>query len=214
MVWGIACLGGIEDGSGVGPPLRNAYRTTGGHGQRKTEDIVANKAEHDRFLTLFERMVSHTDAWIERTPPEKLDWVPIETSAMRFGDRVSRVTIKGLIAHTVVGEVHWSQFLRDCPDGATMPLPAYQALADEFQKGDFRQVAHRAQAETLAAFRGYALDQLDRRVSWVGRSWTVMGFLWGIYAHRAFHLGNIDIYLRQAGVVAPEFFEFDPPQLA
>ena len=175
---------------------------------------MASKAEHDRFLTLFERLVSYTDAWIERTPPEKLDWVPIETSAMRFGDRVSRVTIQGLIAHTVVGEAYWAQFFRDCPDGATMPLPTYLALAEEFKKGDFRELARKSQAETLAAFRSYELQQLDKHVIWVGRTWTVMGFLWGAYAHRAFHLGNIDIYLRQADVVAPEFFEFNPPQMA
>lgn len=175
---------------------------------------MTSKAEHDRFLTLFERLVSHTDAWIERTPPEKLDWVPIETSAMRFGDRVSRVTIKGLIAHTVVAEAYWAQFFQDCPDGATMPLPTYLALAEEFNKGDFRELARKSQAETLAAFRSYEPRQLDKHVIWVGRTWTIMGFLWGAYAHRAFHLGNIDIYLRQADVVAPEFFDFNPSQMA
>ena len=49
---------------------------------------------------------------------------------------------------------------------------------------------------------------------WVGRTWSVMGFLWAAYAHRAFHIGNIDIYLRQADVVAPEFFEFNPAVMA
>ena len=39
-------------------------------------------------------------------------------------------------------------------------------------------------------------------------------FLWAAYAHRAFHIGNIDIYLRQADVVAPEFFEFNPATMA
>ena len=72
---------------------------------------MAANAEHERFLTLFQRMVDHTDAWIAKTPPDKLDWVPIQTSAMRFGDRVSRVTIKGLIAHIVVGEAHWAHSL-------------------------------------------------------------------------------------------------------
>ena len=32
-----------------------------------------------------------------------------------------------------------------------------------------------------------------------------MGLLWVTYAHRAFHLGNIDIYLRQSDIVVPEF---------
>jgi uncharacterized damage-inducible protein DinB len=175
---------------------------------------MARTAELDRFLILFRRLVDYTDAWIARTPPEKLDWVPIQTSAMRFGDRVTRVTIKGLIAHTVVGESHWAHFLGDCAEGAAMPMPSYSGLQAEFEQGDFRATAKRAQAENLELFGSYAPAQLEKHVTWVGRTWTVMGFLWGAYAHRAFHLGNIDIYLRQADVVAPEFFAFEPATMA
>jgi uncharacterized damage-inducible protein DinB len=175
---------------------------------------MAANAEHARFLTLFQRMVDHTDAWIAKTPADKLDWVPIQTDAMRFGDRVSRVTIKGLIAHIVVGEDHWAHALPGLADGATMPIPQYSALQEEFAKGDFQAIAHRTQKTIAAAFAGLSQSQLDKHVVWVGRRWTVMGFLWAAYAHRAFHIGNIDIYLRQAGVVAPEFFEFNPPEMA
>jgi len=175
---------------------------------------MAANAEHERFLTLFQRMVDHTDAWIQKTPADKLDWVPIQTSAMRFGDRVSRVTIKGLIAHIVVGEDHWAHSLPAIADGAVMPIPQYSALQDEFASGDFQAIAHRSQKTIVAAFAALTQEQLDRRVVWVGRTWTVMGFLWGAYAHRAFHIGNIDIYLRQADVVAPEFFEFNPVLMA
>jgi uncharacterized damage-inducible protein DinB len=170
--------------------------------------------EHDRFLTLFQRMVDHTDAWIAKTPPEKLDWVPIQTSAMRFGDRVSRVTIKGLVAHIVVGEAHWAHFLLDCEDGATMLPPSYSALAEEFEKGDFQALAHTTQARNMYAFAALSAAQLAKHVVWARRRWTVMGFLWGAYAHRAFHIGNMDIYLRQADVIAPEFFEFNPAIMA
>jgi uncharacterized damage-inducible protein DinB len=95
-----------------------------------------------------------------------------------------------------------------------MPIPQYSELAAEFEKGDFQEIAHRTQKKIAAAFAGLSAAQLDRRVVWVGRTWTVMGFLWGAYAHRAFHIGNIDIYLRQADVVAPEFFEFNPVLMA
>ena len=175
---------------------------------------MAAHAEHRRFLTLFQRMVDHTDAWVARTPEDKLDWVPIQTSAMRFGDRVSRVSIKSLIAHIVVGENHWAHSLPEIADGAVMQLPQYSALQDEIGKGDFRAIAHRAQKEIVEAFGAMNAAQLDKKVVWVGREWTVMGFLWGVYAHRSFHIGNIDTYLRQADVVAPEFFEFNPVQMA
>ena len=175
---------------------------------------MAANAEHERFLTLFQRMVDHTDAWIAKTPKDKLDWVPIQTSAMRFGDRVSRVTIAGLIAHIVVGEDHWAHSLPTVADGAVMPIPQYSAQQEEFAKGDFQEIARRTQKKIVASFAALTPAELEKKVVWAGRTWSVMGFLWGAYAHRAFHIGNIDIYLRQADVVAPEFFEFNPPLMA
>jgi uncharacterized damage-inducible protein DinB len=175
---------------------------------------MAANAEHERFLTLFQRMVDHTDAWIAKTPKDKPDWVPIQTSAMRFGDRVSRVTIAGLIAHIVVGEDHWAHSLPTVADGAVMPIPQYSALQEEFAQGDFQEIAHRTQKTIVSNFAALTPEQLEKKVVWVGRTWSVMGFLWAAYAHRAFHIGNIDIYLRQADVVAPEFFEFNPAVMA
>ena len=172
-------------------------------------------AEHERFLTLFQRLVDHTDAWIAKTPADKLDWVPIQTSAMRFGDRVARVTIKGLIAHIVVGEAFWSDFFLDCDDGVEMVPPSFSAVAKAFEDTqDFRMLAHRTQVENMSNLRGLSAAQLAKRVVWAKRQWTVMGFLWGAFAHRAFHIGNMDIYLRQADIVAPEFFEFNPANMA
>jgi uncharacterized damage-inducible protein DinB len=163
---------------------------------------MSANAEHERFLTLFQRMVDHTDAWIAKTPKDKLDWVPIQTSAMRFGERVSKVTIRGLIAHIVVGEAFWSMFLKDCADGAKMAPPPNFELANEFEKSsDFRVLAHKTQAQSMEGFRSFSALQLGKHIVWAERRWTVMGFLWGMYAHRAFHIGNIDIYLRQADVV-------------
>ncbi len=90
--------------------------------------------ELSRFLVLFDHLIGYTEAWLDRLDPAKLEWMPIENPSMRFGDRVGRITVKGL--------------------------------------------------------------------------------LWGMYAHRAFHVGNIDIYLRQSDVITPEFFEFTPLQMA
>ena len=66
----------------------------------------------------------------------------------------------------------------------------------------------------MATLDRYVPEFLEKRVSFVGREWSGMGLLWGMYAHRAFHVGNIDIYLRQSDVVGPEFFEFEPVMMA
>ena len=36
--------------------------------------------------------------------------------------------------------------------------------------------------------------------------WRLADYLWSLYSHRAFHVGNMDIYLRAAGVTPPVFY--------
>jgi uncharacterized damage-inducible protein DinB len=175
---------------------------------------LGTSAEHARFLTLYDRLVTHTSAWLSATPDDRVDWEPVKSDAMRFGDRVSRITIKGVIAHTVASEAHWARLLNEIGDGDTMPVPGASELSKQLGGPDFVSVVKSAEAQTLALLQGLSDTQLRKAVIWQDRTWTVMGFLWGIYAHRAFHVGNIDILLRQAGVVAPDFFRFQPLQMA
>jgi uncharacterized damage-inducible protein DinB len=175
---------------------------------------LVTSAEHERFLTLYDRLVTHTSAWLSATPDDRVDWEPIQSDTMRFGDRVSRITIKGVIAHTVASEAHWARLLNEIDDGDRMPVPGASELVRQLEGADFDSVAKTAEAQTLVLLRSLSESQLRKTVIWQDRTWTVMGFLWGIYAHRAFHVGNIDILLRQAGVLAPDFFRFQPLQMA
>ena len=171
-------------------------------------------AELSRFLVLFDRLVAYTEAWLDRLDPAKLEWMPIDTPSMRFGDRVGRITVKGLIVHTIVGERYWVQHIRSCPPGGEIAIPRDPETARRVSEGNFRAEARRLHAENLETLRTFTDTELAKPVKFVGRNWTGMGFLWGMYAHRAFHVGNIDIYLRQSDVIAPEFFQFTPMQMA
>jgi len=170
--------------------------------------------EFDRFLTLFDRLVHYSDRWIARTAPDKLDWAPIENASTRFGTRVARITIRSLLIHTVLAERNWIRRIREPGPGGEIPLPNDPAAAARFEGADLRSTALALHEENMAALRAYGPDDLTRNVHFVGRQWTGMGLLWGMYAHRAFHVGNIDTYLRQSDVEGPEFFEFDPIQMA
>lgn len=166
-------------------------------------------AERDRFLSLFDRLVESTDTWVEVTPADKLDWVPIRQPSVRFGERLSEVTSRNLYIHTIVGEHCWARSLAACDDGATIKPPLDMDLSAELADDD--DLVGRARAlhkENMALFASYSEEQLGKSIMFNGRSWTVAGLLWGIYAHRAFHLGNIDIHTRQAGVEPPDFFAF------
>lgn len=170
--------------------------------------------EFDRFLVLFDHLVEITNDWIARTPEDKLDWVPVDNKNVRFGDRVSLVTIKSLYIHTAVGEHHWIRNLRDCADGAVLPVPKDPDLSAQLSAGDFVARCGNMHRENMQILRDFDERQLKKSVSFVDRQWTVMGFLWAIQAHRAYHLGNIDIYLRQSDTAAPDFFHFHATEMA
>lgn len=170
--------------------------------------------EIDRFRVLFDRLVTVTNDWISQTPQDKLEWVPVDNPNVRFGDRVSRVTIKGLYVHVAVGEHHWLRDLKQCQDGAIISTPRNPDLTARLMCDDFVAEAmklHRGNMQTLDTFTD---DDLRKSICFSDCTWSAMGFLWAIYAHRAYHLGNIDIYLRQSGTRAPDFFNFHPTMMA
>lgn len=179
-------------------------------------DVPPARSELQRFLVLFDRLVTETDLWIRNTPPDRLDWLPIDTPHVRFGDRLTTVTIKSLYVHMAVAEHHWSRNLRDCAAGEEIPLPRGSAFGAELTAGDFVALARRSHEENLEILRDFSPEILAKPISFAGDGshWTVMGFLWGMYGHRAYHLGNLDIYLRQSDNETPDFFSFQPKAMA
>lgn len=166
------------------------------------------QAERDRFLTLFDRLAGSTAQMVEAMPAEKREAVPIESPSVRFGDRISRVTAKDLFIHTIVAEHCWARDLSNCGDSDVIALPRDAALMQDLAGTDYLTRAKSIHANNLAIFARLDEKQLAKSITFNGSGWTVMGLLWGIYSHRAFHLGNIDIYVRQFGTEPIDFFNF------
>ncbi len=169
-----------------------------------------SRSDFNRFVVLFDRLVQATDTWIEQTPKDKLDWFPVDNPNVRFGDRVTLVTIKSLYTHVTVEEHHRFNFLKDCEDGATVPMPKDPALTARLVNGDLVREAVVAHEQVMTTLRSFSDAQLQKTVHFSGHAWPMMEFLWVMYAHRAYHLGNIDIYLRQSDTLAPNFFSSIP----
>lgn len=170
--------------------------------------------EFERYLRLHRALYQATNQWVAQTPPDKLDWAPIDNPNVRFGDRVRVVTIRNLHIHVAVEEYVWVHFISQCEEGAVIPLPNRPDVVERLTNGDLvAEVArlHEASEQTL---RGLDDQALAKTVRFADRTWTVMGFLWAMYAHRAYHLGNIDMYLRQSDTPAPNFFRFEGEVMA
>lgn len=171
-------------------------------------------SEFERFLVLFEQLALFNEAWLDKMPPERFEWAPIENSSMKFGDRVSRITVKGLMVHVAVGECHWVEGIRANADGAVIPIPKDKPLEEALSAGDWRRNVRDSLQSNLAKLRGFGAHELEKTVIFADHTYTDMGLLWAMYAHRAFHLGNIDIYLRQTDTIAPDFFRFPSERMA
>jgi uncharacterized damage-inducible protein DinB len=170
--------------------------------------------ELNRFLVLFDRLVHFTRDGVAATPVDKLEWVPTEGDTVRFGTRLSNVTIRALCVHLFVGENKWARVLRDCEDGAVIDIPNDPALTATMEGEDFLDVAMKVHEETMGIFRAFSESDLRKSVSFANRKWSMMGFLWAIYGHHNYHHGNIDIYWRLSGCEAMDYFNFEPREMA
>ena len=176
----------------------------------------AAASEFERFVVLFDRLVEESGQWLRHVPAERLEWTPPTDRGVHFGSRLRHASIKTLLVHMGIAERFWIERLKDCSDGALLPLPrdmnAFHAALD----GDFLKNLTDLHTESMAILKTMSHDQLQVRVKFAGdgTEWTVMGFLWGLWGHRAYHLGNLDMLVRTLCGNAPDFFSFNQQEMA
>lgn len=170
--------------------------------------------ELERFLIMFDGLVTLANDWIVATPKDKLNWLPAEGPGVRFGDRLTHVTIKTLYGHLALAEYSWVHAIRDGDDGMVLSLDKDPDIAARLESDDFLAEAVKLHAQCMEVMGGYTESQLGKKVIHTERTYSAMGFLWAMYAHHAYHLGNIDIYLRLSGETAPDFFRFHRREMA
>ena len=166
--------------------------------------------ELDRFLHLHEGMTGMNRSWLDLAPPDRLDWEISDDAIHRFGDGTTPVTIRNLFIHVAVAEHIWIGALATPAENDQMPAPSNRELKDRLAKGDLIGEAAALHEETMSIVRGLTQADLDKHVISARRRWTGMEFLWAIHAHRAFHLGHLDLYLRLNDRATPEFFVYHP----
>lgn len=170
--------------------------------------------EFDRFLIMFDRMFDFVETYIIKTPEDKYEWIPIDGPGVSFGDRLENITIKGLYVHLTTSEDGFVRSIIDIEDGGEIPLPINEKLTNDVYDGDIIVMGREIHENCMALLRDLSAEQLAKTVWFQGGEYSVMGFLWALYAHYAYHLGNIDTYMRQGDMNPTAFFNFPSSKMA
>lgn len=170
--------------------------------------------EFDRFLIMFDRLFDFVETYIEKTPEDKYDWKPIDGPGVCFGNRLEDVTIKSLYIHLTTSEDGFIRSLIEVEDGAEIAIPVNKKLSKKLDQGDFIVLGRELHENAMTTLKDLGAESLSRIVWFQGCEYSVMGFLWALYGHYAYHLGNIDTYMRQGDMKPTAFFNFTNSQMA
>lgn len=162
--------------------------------------------ELNRFLDLYKNVAQATIAWVDAAPADVLDWIPDEEEGSRFIDGRGRLSIKTHFIHLVVGDHVQAPQLAECEAGAVLSI-FDKALAERLKaSSDLIGEADALHQADMAHLQSITDDQMEKTIFRGEHLWTVADYLWSIYSHRAFHIGNMDIYLRAAKIKPPAYY--------
>lgn len=165
--------------------------------------------EQERFISLFDQQIRHTFAYLERIPQNLWRGVPADAKTLSLGDRVNKITISALARHLLNAERHWITQLPILAAGATLTLPGKGDWLDSIGDGQAFIESYRANhSENLTRLAALSDDDVTKLLTFNGRRYTAIGFLWSLLGHHAYHLGQIDLLMRQQGVEPPEYMDW------
>ena len=157
-------------------------------------------SEFNRFLMMWERSMHRFGVIVSQVTEEAYRNIPVKSDANFLGKRVGEIMIDTLVRHLVVAERHWLRTVVSCEDGAEVPKPESIMANAELTH---ENAAAYYQQEIGAAFevlKTMAPEQLGKKLVWDNNTYTVMGFLWTVLSHHTYHLGQIDLLMRQHGI--------------
>ncbi len=166
--------------------------------------------EHERFLSLFRQEVLHTFDYLRAIDESQWQGVPADSSVLFLGERVQKITIASLARHLASAESQWIRALPGLPEGAPLPMPQPDpALAAVKTVPSFLALYEERHRQNMEHLRALTPRDLEKALVFAGRHYTGMGFLWSILGHHAYHLGQIDLLMRQQEVPAPEYMDWE-----
>lgn len=178
------------------------------------EDVTDNKLmtsspiiqEKHRFVALLNQLVENTFLYVDNLSDVVWNKVPIDTPVMFLGTRVNTINIAGLIRHLLLAESYWFDQLAHCKNGDIIPITENTAIIENINNGMPLIEAYKASHnEGIEKINSMTETDLNKNVFFVDRQYTVMGFLWMTYGHHAYHIGQLDLLLRQMNIEPPDY---------
>jgi uncharacterized damage-inducible protein DinB len=165
--------------------------------------------ELERFRLMFDHQFHHTFTFLEALDEEDWQHVPIDNDVMFLGSRVATINISNLLSHLLMTEADWFTKLKATHDLHDLDFHQDFSLVANLSGGkDLVARYRRSHNETISRLDALNADDLTKRIRFADRWLTGMGFLWFVFAHHSFHLGQIELLIRQCGHGAPEFLEW------
>ncbi len=156
--------------------------------------------EFNRFLMMWERSIHRFGVIVSQVTEEALRNIPVKSDANFLGNRVGEIMIDTLVRHLVVAERHWLRIVVDCEDGAEVPKPESIVANAELTHENAAEFYQQEIRAAFAELKKMTPQQLEKKLVWDNNTYTVMGFLWTVLSHHTYHLGQIDLLMRQNGI--------------
>lgn len=163
--------------------------------------------EFSRFLNMWGCSMHRFGKIINQSTESSYRNVPIKTTTNFLGDRVGEIMIDTLVRHLVVAERHWFKSLAKIEDGATIPKPEGIVANADLTYQNAAQFYIDEVGNAFKDLKNINIAQLEKKIKWSGNTFTVMGFLWAIFTHHTYHLGQIDLLLRQHEIYPLDIFD-------
>ena len=163
----------------------------------------------NRFLNIHKQLYLQTLELLKDVPDEVFKSTPIDNEVMYLGTRVNTINIGGLIRHFVLAEIHWFQAMKEGENGLAIPKPDNASLLENIADGQELVEKYKdVFAKGFEILKSYTEEDLNKTVSFMGRKYTVMAFLWITFGHHSYHLGQVDMLMRQNGIYPAEYMEW------
>jgi len=160
-----------------------------------------------RFIKIYAASLDRVFLFLKEVQEKQFRHIPVESDANYLGQRIKSITIENVLRHILIAEEHWFRIISESGFTGKISLPLNVVSDGEFGLNDAEVFYKQQVLPQLENIEKLSDAELEVKVEFNHHYYTKMGFLWTMLTHQTYHLGQIDLLMRQQNIVAPEFME-------